>query len=74
MSTYVLIHNNKNDWFGDNISFLSFAPLSLLNKKDTLHLWGNKCLFYLARSTIHQKQKWGSYVRIYRWKSILWSI
>lgn len=69
-----LIHNNANDWFGDNLSRFSIAPLSQITKEDTHSPKGLQCLFCFSRSTTNQKQKWGFYVRIYRWRSILWRL
>lgn len=53
---------------------VTIAPFSLINRKDTLYLCGDKCLFCFMQSIINTKQKWGFYARIYNWKSILWRI
>lgn len=53
---------------------VTIAPFSLINRKDTLHHCGNKCLFCFMQSITIKKQKWGFYARIYNWRSILWRL
>lgn len=69
-----LIRYIKYPWLEDNLLTFYIAPFSQITRKDTLNPPGNKCLFCFARSTTNQKQKWGFYVRIYYWRSILWRI
>lgn len=53
---------------------VTIAPFSLINRKDTLHLGGNKCLFCFMPSIINKKQKWGFYARIHKWTYLLWRV
>jgi hypothetical protein len=69
-----LIRSIRNTWLKEHPFTVPIATSSLINEKDTLSLGGNKSFFYFARSRINQKQKWGFYVRIYKWKSILWRL
>lgn len=69
-----LIRNIGNTWLEKHPFAIPIAPSSLKNIKDTLNPSGNKCLFYFIRSITNQKQKWGFYVRIYNWRSILWRV
>lgn len=69
-----LIRDIEYPWLEDNLLTFSIAPFSQINIRDTLDPSGNKCLFCFARSTTNQKQKWGFYVRIYNWRSILWRL
>lgn len=69
-----LIRNIGNTWLEEQPFPIPIAPSSLINKKDTLNPSGKKCLFCFVRSKINQKEKWGFYVRLYNWRSILWRI
>jgi hypothetical protein len=72
-----LIRNIGNTWLEENPFPIPIAPFSLLNKKDTLNPSGHKCLFCFYGFKINKKQKhqkWGVYVRLYDWKTILWRL